>query len=312
MGNWADSGDQLATLLGSKALPVVLDKEPLALSILHKAHREDHRRGARDAAARSRRSVWIVSATRLAKTVMSRCYLCRYKDRKAESQLMGLLPPERLTVVAPFEATALDLFGPFWVKDAAKGRQSFKCWVVAYVCMGAKAICLLPCPGYGTKDFLTTHRFFSGLYGRPKVIYTDHAPFLGQSLRDSGLGGYWDSGGRPRDRMAVNRQRSVPGETVLRSGSYGLPGTRWGTNCGWERTLDFHQFGAVLAVVAAIINARPLSLRLSPEGDYHALSPRDVLFGRAGQLPVSNDACLGVHSGRGARRGTARDVRRSG
>ena len=39
----------------------------------------------------------------------------------------------------------------------------------------------------------------------------------------------------------------------------------------------------MLAVVAAVINARPLSLRISPEGDYHALSPRDVLFGRAGR-----------------------------
>ena len=171
-------GATLATLLGTKALPVVLDREPLALSILHKAHREDHRRGARDAAAQSRRLVWIVSATRLAKTVISKCYLCRYKDRKAESQLMGLLPPERLTVVAPFEATALDLFGPFWVKDAAKGRRSFKCWIVAYICMGAKAVCLLPCPGYSTEVFLTTHRFFCGLYGRPKVVYTDHAPSL--------------------------------------------------------------------------------------------------------------------------------------
>ena len=65
---------------------------------------------------------------------------------------MGRLPPERLQVVAPFEATALDLFGPFWVKDTAKGRRRFKCWVISYVCMGSKAVCLLPCPGYGTAD----------------------------------------------------------------------------------------------------------------------------------------------------------------
>ena len=75
---------------------------------------------------------------------------------------MGRLPPERLEVIAPFEATALDLFGPFWVKDTAKGRRRFKCWVVSYICMGAKAICMLPCPGYGTEEFLTTHRFFTG------------------------------------------------------------------------------------------------------------------------------------------------------
>ena len=91
---------------------------------------------------------------------------------------MGRLPPERLEVVSPFEATALDLFGPFWVKDTAKGRRKFKCWVVAYICMGAKAVCMLPVPGYGTDEFLTTHRFFTGLYGKPRIVYSDHAPSL--------------------------------------------------------------------------------------------------------------------------------------
>ena len=171
-------GEQLAELLGTTALPVLMPSEALAWAVMSKAHREDHRRGPRDAAARSRRLAWIPAATRLAKTVVGRCYSCRQKDKKMETQLMGRLPPERLTVVAPFEATALDLFGPFWVKDPAKGRRRFKCWIVAYVCMGAKAVCLLPCPGYGTSDFLTTHRFFTGLFGRPRVIYTDHAPSL--------------------------------------------------------------------------------------------------------------------------------------
>ena len=48
----------------------------------------------------------------------------------------------------------------------------------------------------------------------------------------------------------------------------------------------------MLAVVGAIINARPLSLRVSPEGDYHALSPRDVLFGRAGRSLAATTRAL--------------------
>ena len=39
----------------------------------------------------------------------------------------------------------------------------------------------------------------------------------------------------------------------------------------------------MLAVVSAILNARPLSLRVAADGEYHALAPRDVLFGRAGR-----------------------------
>ena len=89
-------GEQLATLLETKALPVLLAHEPLARAVVHKAHCEDHRRGPRDAAARSRKAVWIVAVTRLAKTVIGRCFSCRYRDRKMQEQLMGQLPPERL------------------------------------------------------------------------------------------------------------------------------------------------------------------------------------------------------------------------
>ena len=60
----------------------------------------------------------------------------------------------------------------------ARGRISFKCWVVVYVCMSSKAVLLLPCPGYDTEVFLTMHKHFTGIYGQPKVIYTDHAPSL--------------------------------------------------------------------------------------------------------------------------------------
>ena len=62
-------------------------------------------------------------------------------------------------------------------------------------------------------------------------------------------------------------------------------------HCGWE-TLDFHEFGSVLVVVAAIINARPLSVWLTPEGNMHSLAPRDVLFGRAGGSVEQTDQVL--------------------
>ena len=256
-------GEQLAVLLGTTALPVVLAEEPIARSILHKAHREDHRGGPRDAAARSRKLVWVMSATRLAKVVIARCFECCHKDRKLEQQLMGRLPPERLEVIAPFEATALDLFGPFWVKDTAKGRRRFKCWVVSYVCMGAKAVCMLPCPGYGTEEFLTTYRFFTGLYGRPKIIYTDHAPSL---IKASETPDWAEIGSRVGEQGTEWRLmakgcswRNGLAERVIRAARHSL-----GHELRLGELLDFHQFGSVLAVVSAILNARPLFLSESP------------------------------------------------
>ena len=296
-------GAQLAVLLGSSALPVLLPSEPLSRAIMWKAHREDHRRGPRDATARSRRAAWIVSATRLAKGVIGRCCSCRYRDRKMEEQLMGTLPPERLEIIAPFEAAALDLFGPFWVKDAAQGRRRFKCWVVAYICMGSKAACLLPCPGYSTEVFMTTHRMFAALYGRPRILYTDHAPSLIKAAETPN----WEEISSQVGAQGTDWRLTAKGcswrnglaERVIRSARHTL-----GHELTLGETLDFHQFGAVLAVVSSIINSRPLSLKVSPEGEYHALSPRDVLFGRSGRaldsvardvdftLDVDQDAAL--------------------
>ena len=138
---WVDGrvrGEDLTGLLGTKELPILMAGEVLAHRIMSKAHREDHRQSPNDITARSRRSVWIFQGTRLAKKIAMSCYQCQCKDKTLEKQLMGLLPPERLRPLVPFEATALDMFGPFPVKDPAKGCRTFKCWVVAYICLGIK------------------------------------------------------------------------------------------------------------------------------------------------------------------------------
>ena len=295
-------GDKLATLLGTEALPVLLPSEPLARSVMGKAHREDHRRGPRDAAARSRKMVWVTAATRLAKSVIGSCYTCRRRDKRMETQLMGQLPNERLEVVSPFEATALDLFGPFWVKDAAKGRRRFKCWVVAYVCMGAKAVVLLPCPGYGTEEFLTTHRFFTGIFGRPKIIYTDHAPSLVKAAETPDWAAIGDSIGGQGTEWRLTAKgcswRNGLAERVIRAARHSLA-----QELELGETLDFHQFGAILAVVTAILNSRPLSLRVSPEGEFHSLAPEGRVVREGWQDPRGQHPSPGVHLGLRTRRG---------
>ena len=47
--------------------------------------------------------------------------------------------------------------------------------------------------------------------------------------------------------------------------------------------LDFHKFSLTLSIVASILNSRPLSVRATVEADFVAISPCDVLLGRAGK-----------------------------
>ena len=205
-------GEELARLLGTPDLPIVMATEALAASIMRKAHREDHRRSPQDIAARSRRLAWIPGATRLAKSVASHCYYCRASDKRMARQRMGSLPDERTKMLAPFEALALDLFGPYRVKDPAKGRRTFKCWVVAFVCLATKAACLLACPGYSTAVFLDVFHMFSGIYGQPRLVYTDHAPSLIKASETHD----WETSRPSSGRLApsgASRPRAALGET---------------------------------------------------------------------------------------------------
>ena len=173
---------------------------------MRKAHREDHRRSPQDIAARSRRMVWIPASTRLAKSIASHCYHCRANDKRMARQQMGSLPDERTTMLAPFEALALDLFGPYKVKDAAKGRRSFKCWVVAFICLATKAACLLACPGIQ----------YCGIPGRVPPVFRDiraassglhrPRPEPDKGGRDPRLGGHRGCDRRDGDRVASHGQ----------------------------------------------------------------------------------------------------------
>ena len=276
-------GEALAALLGTAELPVLMASEPLARALASKAHRSDHRRSPQDIAARTRRAAWIVGSTRLGKTVATGCFECRLRDKKMAQQRMGGLPEERTTMLAPFEAVALDLFGPYKVRDPASGRRAFKCWVVAFACLATKAACLLACPGYSTAVFVDVFHFFAGIYGQPRLIYTDHAPSLIKAAEAHDWADIALAVGKLGTEWRLTAKgcswRNGQAERLIRSARHTLAHelTR-------GATLDFHQFSSTLSVVASILNTRPLSVRTTPDGDYIAIAPRDVLLGPSGEV----------------------------
>ena len=273
---------KLAELLGIHRIRVLCPEEVMAERLIAQAHEEDHRLSYRDVVARTRSHAWILQATRVAKKVIERCPSCKLRSRKEAKQIMGMLPSEKLARTAPFVSVCLDMFGPFKVKDAAHGRRVFKCWGAAYSCLTTKACCLLACPGYDARTFLTTHLQFTSVYGRPAVLYTDHAPSLLRAKEDLD----WEQVAKEVNQEGTTWRFSPKGcswrngqaERVIRMARHSL-------SLVLEKgvLLDLHQFSAVLLKVAAIINSRPLSAKAGVEGDYHAISASDILLGRAGR-----------------------------
>ena len=118
--------------------------------------------------------MWIPKGTQLARKVVRECHWCRRENVKMQKQLMAALPEERLTAGKPFQFTTLDFFGPFPIKDLAKGRRTLKCWGVVYTCLASRAVALYACPGYNADSFLATQTKFAAVYGEPEKCYADH------------------------------------------------------------------------------------------------------------------------------------------
>ena len=62
---------------------------------------------------------------------------------------------------------------------------------------------------------------------------------------------------------------------------------------GAGETLDFAQLSAFLHKAASILNQRPLSARVFSESEFMALTPQDLLLGRAPSLSVKETLEMG-------------------
>ena len=274
----------LARLLGVEELPVVMCSETLARVVMQDAHREDHRRDPKDVLARARKSLWIPRGGQLARKVIKDCNFCKAASRKTQSQLMAQLPEEKLKVARPFQYTAIDLFGPFEVKDVAKGRRKVKCWSLVASCLASRAAALYAVPGYDTRNFLTAYGKFTAVYGNPQRCYADHGTQITAGARVLDWEEVRRSGSVRKTEWIFTPKgcswRNGAAEVTIRSARRTLAHV-----LQRNTMLDFHEADAALHRVGEILNKRPLAVRMSTEDSYHAICPADLLLGQASEAP---------------------------
>lgn len=104
------------------AVPLIPFHSWLATLLAREAHDENHE-GVAATLLRTRRKVWIVQGRRIVKKVANDCITCSKLKGKMCQQMMSNLPPERSQRANPFEYNALDLFGPFEIKDSVQKRK---------------------------------------------------------------------------------------------------------------------------------------------------------------------------------------------
>lgn len=116
------------------AIPIIPHDAWISTLLAHEAHNANHDEIA-GTLLRMRKNAWVVKARRLAKKTVDKCVISRKARAKICKQIMGDLPLERTEPARPFEITAVDLFGPYEVKDHVKKKVRLKVWGIVFCCM---------------------------------------------------------------------------------------------------------------------------------------------------------------------------------
>ena len=238
---------------------------------------------------------WIPKVRNLLRSIQTRCITCRKLRKEVAGQIMGQLPEGRLKPSPAFTNTALDLFGPFSIKDSVKKRTKCKAYGVIFNCLSTRAVYLDLIDGYSTESFMDGFRRFISIRGCPRHIYSDCGSQLNafnNELKIMLSGLKWEdiqnyarrNGGEIEWTFTAAHAQWQNGvsEALIKSVKRSL------IIAIGDSVLTYSQLQSTLFEVGNILNQRPIGIKPSNDielGKY--LCPNDLLLGRTtGHAPL--------------------------
>lgn len=94
---------------------------------------------------------WIIGCSSAVYSLISKCVKCRRLRACTQVQRMSDLPADRLTDEAPFTYSAVDFFGPWYIRE---GRKELKRYGVLFTCMACRAVHLETACSLDTSSFI--------------------------------------------------------------------------------------------------------------------------------------------------------------
>ena len=271
--------------------PLILPSNSHLTSLLVKwYHQQNHHAAPSLLLALLRTRFWILGGKRAIKSITRSCVTCHRYKAAVQQQLMGHLPPARVTPSRPFSSVGIDFAGPVLTKpDHKRTPKRNKSYIAVFVCMATKAIHLEVVSDLSTAAFLAAFRRFCARRGTPAEAFTDNATnFVGA---DNEL-----------QEFLVCLQSELPPHLVTQS-------IKWqfipphAPNFGglWEagvKSVKFHlrrvssmavftfeELTTILLSIEACLNSRPLCPQSDDPEDFAPLTPGHFLIGAPLKAP---------------------------
>lgn len=262
-------------------------KHPFTILYINYLHRIDHA-GVDVTLCKLQSKFWVPSARKIIKSVKKACVVCRKLDAKIEGQIMGQISDERMNPCPAFYHTAVDIFGPFQIKDNVKKRTTGKAYGVIFNCMVTRAVYIDVVDGYDTYSFLKSFRRFTSVHGYPDTVHSDlgsqlvsASKELKSAIDNWNVSEITEFGTKEGLKWIFNRSADAAwqngvSEALIKSVKKSL------TMLIGCSILTFSDLQTIFFEIANLMNERPIGIKPGMDlelGTY--LCPNDLLLGRA-------------------------------
>ena len=167
--------------------PVVLPRKGHVTQIVicHFHHKTKHQGRGITTQAIGSNDFEIIGCSSAVASQIASCVECRRLRGPTQDQKLADLPEDRLEPAPPFTYCAVDLFGPWYIKE---GRKELKRYGVLFTCLACRAVHVETTNSLSTDSFINCLRRFLSFHGPIRTLRSDRGTnFVGaeHELRDA-------------------------------------------------------------------------------------------------------------------------------
>ncbi|XP_063981081.1 uncharacterized protein LOC135164553 [Diachasmimorpha longicaudata] len=162
--------------------PSILPRQSRLTSlVIEEAHRKTLHGGVQATLAHIRHKYWIIGGRHPVKSHIRKCVICARHRAIRGQQLMGQLPPRRITSARPFHHAGVDYAGPIKISRwRGSGARQYHGYIAVFVCLATSAIHLELLTDLTSQAFIETYKRFTGRRGLCATLSSDNAKtFMG-------------------------------------------------------------------------------------------------------------------------------------
>lgn len=162
------------TLNYNAIYPILLQtKSYFTTLIIMDYHKQNFHNGVTSTLHLIRQYYWIVTGRQVVKTVLRKCFVCKYFQRNpVRPSNMAALPSYRLSSEHAFQHIGLDFLGPLYFKSKDNGMK--KCYILLFTCCVVRAIHLELTVDVSSDSVILALRRFIARRGVPELAVSDN------------------------------------------------------------------------------------------------------------------------------------------